>query len=295
MAFGKVCTMTENDALEDNAAGNLLGEPQRVLKGKSLHVWAALVSAVVPGSGQLILGKRRLGVLLLWAFGALVLATYFLRVTATYRGYLVSMCLFLALGLYSVCDALQGSSKTTSTRPSRWWLWAFVPIGFLFIAVDYALLFRAAGFREFTIPSTSMQPTLVLGDRFIVDEHYYLSRAPARGDIVVFYRNKTFFVKRVIAIGGDTIRGQDGKIYVNNQLLDEPFTVHTHGGSEVAELNTFGPIAVQQGEYFVMGDNRDLSYDSRSHDYGPVRREMIVGKPLYIYHSAADRTGSALH
>jgi len=287
--------MTEIDAGQHDANGDLLGETQRGLKGKGLHMWAALVSAVVPGSGQFILGKRRLGILMLGAFGALTLATYFFRLPATYKGYLASLFILLALGLYSVCDALQGSSKITSARPSRWWLWAFLPIGFLLIAVDYVLLFRAAGFRDFSIPSTSMQPTLVPGDRFIVDTRYYSNHDPTYGDIVVISKGKVFLVKRVIAVGGDRIQGLYGPIFLNATRLSEPYIKNSQEGSIYAQTNTFGPIFVPPGQYFVMGDNRDESYDSRIREFGPVSREMIAGKPLYIYYSAANRIGSLIH
>jgi signal peptidase I len=140
-----------------------------------------------------------------------------------------------------------------------------------------------------------MEQTLVPGDRFIVDTHYYRRRSPNRGDIVMFYRNKTFFLKRVIAVAGDTIQGTNGAVFLNEQVLIEKYIQHIHGGSDVAELNTFGPITVPSGEYFVMGDNRDVSYDSRSHDFGFVSGSTIAGKPLYIYASAADRSGKNLH
>jgi signal peptidase I len=170
-----------------------------------------------------------------------------------------------------------------------------VPLAVAFLVLDYALITRAAGFRNFSIPSTSMEQTLVPGDRFMVDTHYYRRRSPNRSDIVMFYRDKTFFIKRVIAIPGDTIQGTNGTVSLNGQALIEEYIQHIHGGSDVAELNTFGPITVPSGKYFVMGDNRDVSYDSRSHDFGFVGGETIAGKPLYIYKSGADRSGKNLH
>ena len=139
-----------------------------------------------------------------------------------------------------------------------------------------------------------MEPTLVPGDRFIVDTHYYHHRPPTRGDIIMFNRGKIFLIKRVIAVSGDTIQATNGAVSLNGDTLVEKYIQHIQGESSPPELNTFGPLTVPPDEYFVMGDNRDVSYDSRSHDFGFVSGKTIAGKPLYIYASAADRTGKNL-
>jgi signal peptidase I len=284
--------MIENAAVQTNGPGNVLGDTQETLNGHSLHIWAALASAVGPGSGQLILGKRRSGVFLLGAFGALVLWIDVFRSMATYEGYLVSTLLFLALGLYSICNALLGSSKVTSARPSWSWLAFFLPLGFLLIAVNYSTFHRASGFQTFSIPSTSMEPTLLPGDHIIVDMRYYRHHDPTYGDVVVILKGKIYLLKRVIAVGGDRVQGIEGAIFLNANRLNEPYIEHSQGGPVVPELDTFGPTLVPPGQYLVMGDNRDVSYDSRS--FGPISREMIVGKPLYVFFSG-HRSGTTIH
>jgi signal peptidase I len=93
-------------------------------------------------------------------------------------------------------------------------------------------------------------------------------------------------VKRVVAIGGDTIEGINRKIIVNGQLVTEPFSRHTLAPGTNPEMDSFGPLTVPVGKYFVMGDNRDISLDSRSPDFGLLDAQAITGKPLYIYRSS---------
>jgi signal peptidase I len=83
-------------------------------------------------------------------------------------------------------------------------------------------------------------------------------------------------------------------VLLDGQVLSESYIEHIHGGSDVPELNTFGPIKLPPNSFFVMGDNRDVSYDSRSLTFGLVTRDTIAGKPLFIYASAADRSGRKL-
>jgi signal peptidase I len=83
-------------------------------------------------------------------------------------------------------------------------------------------------------------------------------------------------------------------VSLNGQILVEKYVEHIQSRSYVPELDTFGPTTVPPGNYFVMGDNRDVSYDSRSHDFGFVSGNTIAGKPLYIYASSADRSGKHL-
>ena len=140
-----------------------------------------------------------------------------------------------------------------------------------------------------------MERTLVVGDSIVSDMRYYRSHDPSRGDLVIIYRGKTYWIKRIVAIGGDIIQGFEGVIILNGKVLTEPYVEHIQVRSQLPELSTFGPVKIPAGEYFVMGDNRDVSYDSRSHDFGLLQADIIVGKPLYIIRSSAARIGTSLH
>jgi signal peptidase I len=131
--------------------------------------------------------------------------------------------------------------------------------------------------------SNAMEPTLFKGDKFMIDKNYYRQHPCERDDLVAMRIEEAQTVKRVIAVGGDTIEGRDKGVFLNGHVLDEAFAYHPRGGGNVPEQDNFGPITVAAGKYFVMGDNRDSSRDSRMDDFGQVDQNAIVGRPLYIY------------
>jgi signal peptidase I len=168
-------------------------------------------------------------------------------------------------------------------------------------ALLLALFIRAYFIQAFKIPSGSMIPTLLIGDHILVNKSIYgttlpfsdnrvvVLRKPERGDIIVFrYPEdpKRDFIKRVIAVEGDVIESKDKVVYVNGKQVNEPYTQHTDntlrpGGIEPRD--NFGQQIVPKGKYFMMGDNRDQSYDSRY--WGYVDIKDIRGKALIIYWS----------
>jgi signal peptidase I len=262
---------------------NVVTDEPAVPQTGTLRFLAAAISALLPGSGQLLLGMKRRGIWLVSGFLLVLIEICVLRLPTTYWGYIFTAWCMLPLAIYAASNALYGHSQKVPVRLSRWWLLVVVPAAFLLAATTYSGLIRAAGFRTFTIPSTSMEPTLHPGDKFVVDTHAYRQHDPERGDIVAFRKNNIYFAKRIAAVGGDTIQGRYGLMFLNGQKLDEPYVVHSAPASAPSDLNTFAPVAISLGQYYVMGDNRDVSFDSRSPEYGPVTSEMIIGKCLYIY------------
>ncbi len=126
----------------------------------------------------------------------------------------------------------------------------------------------------------SMEATLSDGDNLIVDKISYRFRDPQRFDIIVFpfqYRENTFYIKRIIGLPGETVQiGEDGTIYINGEVLQEPY------GREVIRPENIGiakdPIVLGEDEYFVMGDNRNNSSDSRTEIVGNIHRSDIIGR-----------------
>ncbi|MBC15878.1 MAG: signal peptidase I [Desulfovibrio sp.] len=172
------------------------------------------------------------------------------------------------------------------------------------VALLLALVIRAFVVQAFKIPSGSMLDTLQIGDHLLVTKFAYDVRLPSnlflettggkvlfrvgdpeRGDIVVFKfpeDESKDYIKRIIGLPGDIIEIKDKVVFINGNPLDEPYVLHTKPGIMPVRDN-FGPYKVPEDNYFMMGDNREGSYDSRF--WGPVKREKIVGKALIIYWS----------
>jgi len=144
----------------------------------------------------------------------------------------------------------------------------------LMSAAVYATLIVTFGFQVARVEGQSMAPTLADQDRLIVNKLAYRIGEPRRGDIVMLYyplNPEKSFVKRVIAEEGDTVRIADGHVYVNDIPLKDDYVPN-----EFRSHDDYGPTVVQEGYYFVMGDHRNNSSDSRH--WGFVPKRYIIGK-----------------
>jgi signal peptidase I len=169
------------------------------------------------------------------------------------------------------------------------------------VALVIALIVRTLLLQAFRIPSSSMENTLLIGDHIFVNKFLYgyhipftkgrvmAFTHPKRGDIVVFVfpedKSKDF-IKRVVGVPGDTVEVRDKVLLVNGEPQKEPYTRFADG----AAIDTFAKqrdnlpaVTVPPGKYFMMGDNRDRSYDSRF--WGFVEEDALIGKALFIYFS----------
>jgi signal peptidase I len=169
------------------------------------------------------------------------------------------------------------------------------------IAILIAVFIRTFIVQAFKIPSGSMKPTLEIGDHILVNKLSYGVKVPylrktliptgepKRGDIAVFIYPvdpSKDFIKRVIAVGGDVVEIKNKKVFVNDTLLVDTYVVHNEEvifPKSIQSRDNFGPVKIPEGTIFVMGDNRDQSYDSRF--WGFVRLEDVIGKAFIIYWS----------
>lgn len=171
-----------------------------------------------------------------------------------------------------------------SVSPPAWKVW-LENAQILFIALVLALLIRTFVAEPRFIPSDSMIPTLEIGDRLVVEKVSYRFRPPAAGEIVVFdppsqlqmqgYAKDQAFIKRVIGTPGHVVQIQNGKVYLDNQALAEPY---------IAEppAYTWGPAVVPDNAVFVMGDNRNNSNDS--HVWGFLPEKNIIGRAWFRFY-----------
>ena len=171
----------------------------------------------------------------------------------------------------------------------------------ILMAIVIAFFIRTFVIQAYKIPSGSMKPTLLIGDHILVSKFNYGVKlpfirstlipigTPKRGDIVVFIypedRSKDF-IKRLVGLPGDTVEIRDKQILLNGQPWKETHGVHSDSliiPGAVQPRDNFGPVRVPEGSLFVMGDNRDESYDSRF--WGFVDMKDVLGKALIIYWS----------
>lgn len=150
-----------------------------------------------------------------------------------------------------------------------------IEIFIIALVIFFAIHFMVQNFR---VDGTSMEPSLHNGQYILVNKVvYWFNHNPGRGDIIVFQapdQPQYDRVKRVIGLPGETVEvKRDGSVYINGKLLREPYLTQNHAGVS-------GVWTVPEGEYFVMGDNRSVSYDSR--EGGTVPRNKIIGKAWLI-------------
>src|SRR4029077_14520425 len=200
---------------------------------KPPRVVAAAFSSVFPGIGQVLLGKTRVGIGFFCAYGFLALLYWPLRLPQSYFGMYVlilsTVGLFVVAGWHALRTPSQGSIPG-----SRWWLLLLVTLALKASFWSDTRLLPLAGLHAFDIPSASMEPTIIVGDRVIVDLTCYRESKPKPNDVVVIQRVGTFLMKQVVATSGDTVEGKDDLGFVNRKLRQEPYVEHI---GDVLHLN----------------------------------------------------------
>jgi len=159
----------------------------------------------------------------------------------------------------------------------------------IIVAVVIAMVIKGLLLQTYTIPSGSMMNTLLEGDFIVLNRLAYTFSGPERGDVVVFEYpiepNKDF-IKRIVGQPGDKVMMVDKRVYINGKLSDEKYKITNKSAPLPASMTSkdnFSEFTVPEGKYFMMGDNRDNSYDSRF--WGFVDQDKIKGKALLIYWS----------
>lgn len=279
--------------------------------------WISFVfSLFCPGLGHLYNGKC-VPVLLAFVLGsALTVIT-----TVYFLDNLSHLLIALSLGiLFDFAFALHSFYQAKKLplvdlkKFQRWWVYVLYVLVLYGVPDGYGYVMPSR-LKSFQIPSESMVPNLLIGDRLVADGWAYWGKKPKRGDIVVFHYPKDpsiFFVKRLIGLPGDKIQFKKGELYLNDVLLPQErnstpsenngpwsfvqFSEELEGKKYVIQraqpmvTSDFGPIDVPGNSYFMVGDNRDRSSDSRV--WGFVDSSLIVAQMNFIFFSYDEKTGS---
>jgi signal peptidase I len=294
-------------------------------RNRRLPWLAALLSFIMVGLGQVYAGRLVRGLIFSSAFSVAISASIlflaFAGPLSTMTFGLLAVVAGLGLTLAGVLDAYWVAART---RPDYEVKAYNKPVVYLLLGllvmsncIGFALHVRSSLFTAFRVSAPSMWPTIGVNDRILVDKTAYRRGHPQRGDIVVFHPPtgdwRNHLIKRVIALGGDTVSMRNGDLYVNGQqLMREPVSPDAQGknagqtpqagidqerngtaryrillspGASQDQLN-FAEITVPEHCCFVLGDNRYESADSRQ--FGPIPYAVIVGRADYIYWPARD-------
>jgi signal peptidase I len=228
---------------------------------------AVFLSRLIPGMGHIYIGKYLWGILLIALFIMLPISQIITLPFITYH-------------VYMNAPVRREKDRSAIVQFSITLFISFFAI--IIISAISTFLIRTFIAEARYMPSSSMEPTLKISDRVIINKLAYNFEAPKREDIIVFNptealkaRNfKDAFLKRIIGIPDDTVEVKDGKVYVNEKVLEESYIAQPPDYQ-------FGPVKVPPNSYLVFGDNRNNSYDS--HYWGFVPKELIIGKATKIY------------
>ena len=272
--------------------------------------WVAFIlTQICPGLGQLYNGDVTWAVIsFLLSFATALVSMIWLFDTLNKLLFAVAFGLLLDLALSVQAYFRAREVKEMELRPyQRWWFYILFVILVYGVPDGYGILMPSR-IRSFEIPSESMVPNLLIGDRLVADGWSYWHKDPQRGDIIVFDYPKdpaTKFVKRLVGLPGDKIEMKLGELYLNDKIVPQHRSAkplindgvwsaaeyienlgsveHTIYRAQPENDNNFGPVTVPPDHYFMMGDNRDRSSDSRF--WGFVSRDQLIGRMVYVYYS----------
>ena len=275
-------------------------DPHKILPWRtSKRTWwaAGLLSYLVPGLGQVYNGQVTKGLLFYCLFsfwGSLFVTITLKTMKKSYSSiYLIMLLLVMAVFIIAfllvIAEAIKSARKIKSYQIksyNRWFIY-LLPI-ILTQLSDYSLrsTIKEVLLKPYLLSSISMAPTLLDGDWVLTDPLTFNGRNPEFGDIITLrypVNEEITFIKRIIAVPGDTLEIKNKSVFINRQKMNEPYAVFLDPQTApkvISKRDYFGPVIIPADRYFVMGDNRDFSFDSRH--WGTVKRNQIFSSPNFI-------------
>lgn len=256
---------------------------------------AALLSLWLPGLGQLYAGAWKRAIFLPFAVPLLFWSAAFTGLPKTFPGFLLWLALIPLCYLAVLWDAIRLARVGRDYHLrwfNRWYLYLALGLLASWVTLPFALI-ETLPARSFQIPSQSMEPTLQPGDHLLTDVTYWRDHTPARGDLVVLQSPEApgyLHLKRVVALPGEEVSIRDKQLLIDGRPLASDWGIHqdpaifpdsSFVSLEGRKRDQLGPVAIPAGSVFLLGDNRDFSYDSRF--YGPVPLSLLHAKPLFLY------------
>jgi len=290
---------------------------------------AIILSMIMPGLGHIYCGRIAKGIILAFLssifipvlFGALSVSVSAVRIAVI----IISLLAIMVVELVAIIDSWYTARHTAKSYVlkdyNRWYVYVLLILMSTGGAIPIAFHVRASLIEAFYVPVASNYPTIVPGDRFLANKRAYKTNDPKRGDLIVFpnpENRRINFIKRVVAVAGDTVEIKEGQLYINDEKLQrlalaqsvlDNIKIEVEGepleGDVFEEINgdakykifmakpphakappDFAKITVPKYHCFVLGDNRKLTYDSRY--FGSVPLATIIGRADYLYCPAKD-------
>jgi signal peptidase I len=294
------------------------------------HIWVAITfSLIMQGLGQVYCGKLARGLIFNFLnILPLPITIYLFSVSRSPTLVPITIALFFVAGIIQLIAIIDSAYLAKHTKRdyelkdyNRWYVYVLLVLIVTGGSTGSALYLRDQTLEAFIVPTASNYPTIVPNDCILANKNIYKSIEPKRGDLVVFLNptnRQINFIKRVVAVAGDTVEIRDGQLYINDEKLQrrklpqstlDDIRIKIEGepldGEVFEEINgdakykillakpphdkmshDFEKTAVPKYHCFALGDNRNLSYDSR--DFGPLLLATIKGRADYLYSPAKD-------
>ena len=262
---------------------------------------AFLLSMITPGLGQVYNGQLAKGICCFAGGYLLALALCRSGLARNFLGFALLEAMLIGLAIGISAEAYLAVRKRGAQKPAsydRWYVYILAIAASTLIAGPlFTFPVRGPiGVRFAMIASSTMEPALLEGEYIVQADKPYRKEKPKRGDVVIFPFGKDppqEFIKRIIGLEGETVEIAKGRVFIDNRPLEEPWAVYRGrqaGAATVRPVDTLAKVVVPPGFVFVLGDNRDISYDSRY--YGPVETGSIRGKALYVLWGKRGRIGA---